>query len=92
MFPVLRYSIHSSRGVFAVAGLDVDAVELVALMLLISFALKNFFDFDFVVDKDTDKTLEDVEVCPVAEHLFRCPVETNEGVVVGFHNRRCFNK
>ena len=71
-----------------VLGLDVNAIELVILVLLVRLALQQLHDGHLLTDKDGNKTLEDGEVGLIAKHVLRSPVKSD--VFVLFHFATCW--
>ena len=65
-----------------ILGLDVHAVELVVPVLLVRLALEQFHDRHLLTDEHGNQTFEDGEVGLVAEHILRCPVETDISVMI----------
>ena len=68
--------------VLAVAGLDVDAVGLVVLVVAVAFAFEDFEDADGFVQQDGEEAFEDGEIGLLAQEAFDGPVEAD--VAVGF--------
>ena len=86
-FPRKLY-LHDDDVSLGILCLHIDAVEFVVEGILISFALKYFFDVDFLIQKHGDKSLQHAEVRLVAEHTLGCPVEAY--ILVLCHNSLLF--
>ena len=76
----------------AVEGFDIDAVGFVVFVLSVALAFEELCDLDGFTDDGGDEAFEDFEVGFVAEHVFGCPVETDDIVVFVrlFHGDMCF--